>query len=266
MEPVRILTYCSNGKLTDDFSFAPASSLSAKSIEFEASPWSLRVRTSMERGHNPDSSMEQRLEQAITFIEENWSANTNDPASCISLSCLDWLEFSGNFLHGPRLRDSDLIDRNVYTFMSTGHSSCPIQERRADHCPAIELILCGSRHHVKRQHGCSPSRMGSGSDWLHDLAADLIDRERRSDGSLPGQMNTTSQHAMKFAARSAYGMLTERYAGTAHFHGHAEVLCNFEPEPFEHRLIVATPLYVETPRPAPPTTGRRWSLPRLFRR
>ncbi|MGW7223226.1 SAVMC3_10250 family protein [Streptomyces sp. NPDC054826] len=117
-------------------------------------------------------------------------------------------------------------------------------------CSGVQIILCGSRNHVLTEFDASPTRMGSGSDWLHDLAAVLVEREAQGDTSLPEGLHSTSRRDKEFAARSAYDMLVAEYEGPAYLHGHARVLCNFSPGVWQHRLIVATPLYVEAvPRP-----------------
>ncbi|MFF5839605.1 SAVMC3_10250 family protein [[Kitasatospora] papulosa] len=112
-------------------------------------------------------------------------------------------------------------------------------------CPDIELILCGSRQHVVMHHDCPPTRMGSGSDWLHDLAAELAASASRDDSSIASSLSSTSLGDQEFAARSAYNMMANYCDRPAYLQGHARVLCNFPPNRFRHRMIVATPLYVE---------------------
>ncbi|MGW9067994.1 SAVMC3_10250 family protein [Streptomyces yangpuensis] len=113
--------------------------------------------------------------------------------------------------------------------------------RRAD----IELILCGSRQHVSIEDDCPATRMSSGSDWLHDLTAELNASVERGDHALPLSLSSADVSDQEFAARSAYDMMADYRGGPAYLQGHARVLCNFPPGRFRHRMMVATPLYVE---------------------
>ncbi|MGC0311971.1 hypothetical protein QBC98_000416 [Kitasatospora acidiphila] len=156
---------------------------------------------------------------------------------------LDWMEFAGFFRFGRRLRDLGLSDQGVYTYMSTELE--PYISSDTAVCSNIQMILCGSIQHVREHRDAGPTRMGSGSDWLHDLAVALMDERATEDSSSLGQRFSVSQSAQEFAARSCYSMLTDRLDGPAYLHGHAQVLCNFPPGLWAHRLVVATPLYVE---------------------
>ena len=97
--------------------------------------------------------------------------------------------------------------------------------------------------------------MGSGSDWLHAMAADLVQLETRGDTTSPETLASTRLSDQEFASRSAFSMISHFYRTPGYRRGHARVLCNFPPERLRHRMIVATPLYVEVGvQPAPPTT------------
>lgn len=245
---MRELLYLSSAKLGE---FLPdgSSGFIDRSMEAEASVLGAGVRLAMGEAPASDEPLGPRLEQVLAHVRAKCDAHTNVPGSCESLGAYDWVEFTGFFLHAPRLRDWGLDDKGVYTFVSLENPPCSL-ERGEGACSGIQVILCGSRKHVLTQVDAPPTRMGSGSDWLHDLAAELVEREARGDTSLPDGLHSTSQRDKEFAARSAYDMLMTECEGPAYLHGHARVLCNFSPGVWQHRLIVATPLYVEAvPRP-----------------
>lgn len=239
--------------------------------EISAFGAALRIATS----ENPDSeSLGQRFEQVLAYAISVCDAQTMNPTSCEDLYTWDWLEFRGFFEYGARLRDWGLDDRGVYTFTSREIPACSL--RNEEECSEVQIILCGSREHVLTEPASPPKRMGSGSDWLHDLAAVLVEREARGDVSLPDELRSTSRRDKEFAARSAFDMLAPM-EGPAYLHGHARVLCNFPPGIWPHRLIVATPLYVEAvSRPQrsaiestagdSATPARRRFLPHFMRR
>ncbi|MFC9820751.1 SAVMC3_10250 family protein [Streptomyces erythrochromogenes] len=239
---MRELLYLSSGKLGE---FLPEGSGGFSNRAFEAEVSALGVGGRLAIGETPSAEVPlgHRLERVLADVSAKCEAHTAFPDSCRSLAAHDWLEFTGFFRHGPRLRDWGLEDRGVYTFMSHEEPSC--STGRGDACPGVQVILCGSRTHVLTQFEAPPTRMGSGSDWLHDLAAALVAREAQGDTSLPYELLATGRRDKEFAARSAHDMLLTEYEGPAYLHGHARVLCNFPPGVWQHRLIVATPLYVE---------------------
>ncbi|MFC4561235.1 SAVMC3_10250 family protein [Nocardiopsis mangrovi] len=251
---MRELAYLSTAKL-DEHQDEGSRWFSGRLIEVEVSALWARLRLAFGGAQAGADSPAMRLNQVIRELQGKYQAHNVVPASCDPLMARDWMEFTGLFRYGPRLRDLGLIDRGVYTFISLEDSSCSLS-RGEEQCPGIELILCGSRQHVLTEHDCSPTRMGSGSDWLHDLAAELVAKEDRGDLSFPDRLSSTSGGDQEFAARSSYSMMADYCDGPAYFHGHARVLCNFPPDRFQHRLIVATPLYVEVARrPESPVVG-----------
>lgn len=84
-------------------------------------------------------------------------------------------------------------------------------------------------------HECRPTRMSSGSDWLHDVAAELVETESRGISSLPHALSSTSSGDLEFAARSSYSMLAETATGLP--------------------ICVAMPASYATPLPARSGTG-----------
>lgn len=240
---MRELLYLSDAKV-GEFLPEDVGGFGNRALEAEVSALGAGVRLALGETPAVEQPLGQRFERVLAHVRAKCSAHTNLPDSCETLAASDWMEFAGFFRHGPRLRDWGLDDQGVYTFTSLEDPPCS-PGRDEDPCRGVQIILCGSQRHVLTQFDAPPTRMGSGSDWLHDLAAALVEREERGDTSLPDDLQSTSCRDKEFAARSAYDMLMTRYEGPAYLHGHARVLCNFSPGVWQHRLIVATPLYVE---------------------
>jgi len=266
------LIYLATAKF-DDFLPDGRSRITDRALETEVSALGARLRLAL--GESPgNEAIIHRFKQILAHLASACDAQTTDPQSCETLVTRDWFEFSGYFEYGARLSDLGLEDRGVYTFTSLENPPCSARGEQA--CPNIQLILCGSREHVLTEPTTQRTRMGSGSDWLHDLAAVLVERVARGDTSFPEELYSASRRDKEFAARSAYDMLAP-LEGPAYLHGHARVVCNFSPGARIHRLIVATPLYVEVvPRPvrraleatneASAAPSRRRLLPRFARR
>ncbi|WP_406226321.1 SAVMC3_10250 family protein [Streptomyces albidoflavus] len=272
---MRELLYFSEAKLGEFFS-GDRAHFADRAVETEVSALGAGLRVAVEETPPGDAALGQKLEQVLAHVRGKCDAHTSLPHSCESLAPHDWLEFAGFFRHGARLRDWGLDDRGVYTFMSFEDPPCAMA-RGGDACIGVQVILCGSRRHVLAHSDASPTRIGSGSDWLHDLAADMAETEAHGDAWPPETLHSTSRRDKEFAARSAYDMLVTTYEGPSYLHIHARFLCNFPPDVWQHRLIVATPLYVEAvrrPRRGGADLGAgnrasmpwRQRLPRLWRR
>ncbi|ROQ60234.1 hypothetical protein EDD93_7668 [Streptomyces sp. 840.1] len=264
---MRDLLYFSPLKL-QHFQGASESPLNGRSIEVETTAFGVGARLALGEpgpagagageGGGPD------LEEVIAHLERTCRAHTAVPDSCRSVGAYEWVEFSGQFHRGPRVRDWGLHDKGVYTF--TSHENpllCP-RFSEGSPCSGVEVLLCGSARHVIGEEDQPRTRMGSGSDWLHDMAAELVAMEERGETALPESLSRTAPGMQEYAARAAYDMMVSWRQGPVHVHGHARVLCNFEPVDGQHRLLVATPLYVETAPPpregalAPQPARRRW--------
>ncbi|WP_413251711.1 SAVMC3_10250 family protein [Streptomyces spectabilis] len=257
---VRECFYFSPAKL-NDFSFEPRLSILSRLNGAGATILGSGAHLSFKEGAAP-GVVESKLEAVIRYLKKTYRAHTDLPETCTQLMARDWLEFSGVYKHGPAVRDCGLLNQNVYAFASLEDSPC--HTRQTDECPRVQILLCGSLPHVQDYADRTPTRMGSGSDWLHDFAATLVQRESQGDASLPSTLFSTHQNDQEFAARSCYPMVEKFFRdGPSRFHGHARVLCNFSPERRGHRLIVATPLYVEPEKPPRSTASR---VSRLMRR
>jgi hypothetical protein len=50
-----------------------------------------------------------------------------------------------------------------------------------------DLLLCGSTEHLRRRTA-SAGRMGSGTEWLHDLIGKVNNADGRCDGAIPDEV------------------------------------------------------------------------------
>ncbi|MEU2794128.1 SAVMC3_10250 family protein [Streptomyces sp. NPDC007100] len=191
-----------------------------------------------------------RTKKAIKRAKSFCSAHTKIPGSCNDLLALDWVEFSGNFMCGPVMRDSITPGVNrfqgVYGYASFLNYDCGIKD-----CQGVEVLLCGSISHVLEYADAQPTRMGSRTEWVHDLAVRVAAAEAAREPIEPP--STSLKHVARYtsaetAVRFAHDMLSGHAAyGPAKLHGYARVLFNFPPPGgYSHRMILATPLYVES--------------------
>ncbi|MEV8477570.1 SAVMC3_10250 family protein [Streptomyces sp. NPDC051173] len=248
---MRELQYLSMAKL-DDFYERPRRRFTNRAVEAEASVMGSGGRVAVGESAAAERTSGERLERVLEHLEEQCWARSWEPAACGHLGVDAWLEFRGPFRYGAAVSDVGFHDRGVFTYASLEEGYCP--HRAAEFCPNIELLLCGSRQHVRDHRDHPPTRMGSGSDWLHTMAADLVQREAHGDATAPGTLASTRLADQEFAARSAFSMISHYYRTPGYLRGHARVLCNFPPERLRHRMIVATPLYVEAGVQPPPST------------
>ncbi|MFD5118951.1 SAVMC3_10250 family protein [Streptomyces sp. NPDC058385] len=191
-----------------------------------------------------------RTKEAIKRVRSSCSAHTKIPKSCDSLLARDWVEFSGNYMCGPVMRDSIIpgVDRfqGVYGYSSFLNYDCGIQD-----CQGVEILLCGSVPHVLEYADAEPTRMGSRTEWVHDLAVRVAAAEAARQPTEPPSVSLAQVANLanaETAVRFAHDMLSGHAAfGPAMLHGHARVLFNFPPrDGYGHRMILATPLYVES--------------------
>ncbi|WP_229871934.1 SAVMC3_10250 family protein [Streptomyces longisporoflavus] len=252
---MRELQYLSTAKL-DDFYEQPRRRLLDRAVEAEASVLGSGARVTLGEGVTAEATPAERLEPVLQHLKEQCWACLWEPSACGHLGVGAWLEFRGPFRYGAAASDVGFRDHGVFAYASLEEGHCPHQDD--EFCPNINLLLCGSKQHVRDYRDHPPTRMGSGSDWLHAMAADLAQREAYGDATPPEMLASTGLNDQEFAARSAFSMISHFYPTPGYLRGHARVLCNFPPERLRHRMIVATPLYVETgvqPTPPAPRTG-----------
>ncbi|WP_419997798.1 SAVMC3_10250 family protein [Streptomyces boninensis] len=258
--PVRELQYLSTAKL-DDFLEPRQRAFTDRAVEAEASVLGTGGRIALGEGAAAELTDAERLERVLAHLRPKCWAHTQMPESCATLGVGAWLEFRGFFRYGAALSDLGMRDLGVFAYASLEDDDC--RHLNDEFCNGIQVLLCGSKQHVRDYRDYPPTRMGSGSDWLHEMAADLVAKEARGDTSLPASLRSTNLNDQEFAARSAFSMISHFYRTPGYLNGHARVLCNLPPERLRHRLIVATPLYVEVGhQPNPQTSNQPEPSPR----
>jgi len=127
------------------------------------------------------------------------------------------------------------------------------------------VLLCGSIQHLRVQAE-SAGRMGSGTSWLHEMIFEIARRDERGTGVIPEFLtemvpNRRPLDSIESAAYGVYSWMSREYPPPrrSRMRGYAKILIDAGPPQFVHRLLVATPLFVEIgpQRPTPEGWWRR---------
>lgn len=170
----------------------------------------------------------------------------------------EWITFDCDMAYGTAHEDSGRMSDDVTFFASKQQ---PQWDTRI-----TALLLCGSIEHM-RDRTASAGRMGSSTEWLHELTRSIYDHEVSHDDrpieeltelSRPpwphevseGQVARWVHDVLNMSPTSQHGRLR----------GYAEVLLDDDDEKkFIDRLVLATPLYVELVPPEPRVARwKRW--------
>ncbi|MEV6796702.1 SAVMC3_10250 family protein [Streptomyces sp. NPDC051320] len=188
---MRELQYLSTAKL-DDFYEQLRRGLTDRSVETEVGALGVSARVACGgSGGTAAPTPDERLEQILGHLRKQCWARTWEPAACGHLGVGAWLEFRGFFRYGPAASDVGLRDAGVFSYASVEDGGC--RHRDEEFCSNIEVVLCGSMQHVRDHREHPPTRMGSGSDWLHAMAADLVAREMQGDTTPPALLASTAR-------------------------------------------------------------------------
>ncbi|MFF1691554.1 MULTISPECIES: SAVMC3_10250 family protein [unclassified Streptomyces] len=191
-----------------------------------------------------------RVRRALKRARKMVTSRTSAPESWTNLLAREWFEFSDFFMCGPVMRDSALPGasqfQGVYGFASFINYAC-----RNENCAGVDIVLCGSISNVLEYTDAEPTRMGSRTEWVHDLVIRMAADEAAGRPSEPPSTSLAmagSSASAETATRFTRSMLSGHAAyGPAKLHGYARVLFNFPPsDGYSHRIILATPLYVES--------------------
>ncbi|MER7805125.1 SAVMC3_10250 family protein [Streptomyces parvulus] len=202
------------------------------------------------------------VEQARRIIERR---HAPVPFTSRGLQANQWISFDLDMAQAAVHEDSGHPPEDVALFVGRVPAGTAGQPRD------LGLMLSGSVQHLRTQV-CAHGRMGSGTTWLHDL---VLEVERREEGGLhviPEFLNelmpySRSEVLIEEAAFAVHGWIDRTYppATRGRLRGHAVVLMDVDSPRWVHRLVVATPLYVEAVH-EPVGRARRRMLPRVRRR
>jgi hypothetical protein len=100
-----------------------------------------------------------------------------------NLEAGQWIFFDVKMGYGTVYRDTGLLPPtdDVALFYGSHTSAEPDGQTPTD------LLLCGSTEHLLRRTA-SAGRMGSGTEWLHDLVGKINNADNRGDGELPEEV------------------------------------------------------------------------------
>ncbi|MCX4878139.1 SAVMC3_10250 family protein [Streptomyces sp. NBC_00847] len=187
------------------------------------------------------------------------------PFTTRNLQVNQWITFDLAMSQTAVHEDSGRPPEDVALF--AGKVADESTERPRNH----RLMLCGSVQHLRAQV-CAQGRMGSGTTWLHDLILEVERREEHGVHVIPESLNELmpqrrSDELIEDAAVAVHGWIDREHPPSTRgrLRGHAIVLMDIDRPHWAHRLVVATPLYVEAVH-EPVAEPRRRGLPWITRR
>lgn len=171
----------------------------------------------------------------------------------------EWITFDTPMTYGTAHKDSGRIPDDVIFFAT--------QEQPRLEPRVTSLLLCGSIEHM-RDRVASAGRMGSGTDWLHELTRAIYEHELNTNDRPIGTLSAVCRRP--WPAEVSEGQVARWVHDVMNMdsptnqcgrlRGYAEVLMDCDnPGEFIDRLVLATPLYVELVPVAPRTSRwKRW--------
>ncbi|MEV0210665.1 SAVMC3_10250 family protein [Streptomyces sp. NPDC050788] len=202
------------------------------------------------------------VEKAQRIIERRFAPV---PFTTRNLQVNQWVSFDLDMAQVAVHEDSGAPPEDVALFVGQVPAGTAGQPRD------LGLMLCGSVQHLRTQV-CAHGRMGSDTTWLHDLILEVERREESGMNVIPEFLNDLMPHRrrevlIEDAAFGVHGWIQRQYPPSTRgrLRGHAIVLMDIDRPQWVHRLVVATPLYVEAAH-EPVAQARRRILPRIGRR
>ncbi|MFF2659405.1 SAVMC3_10250 family protein [Kitasatospora sp. NPDC058032] len=167
-----------------------------------------------------------------------------------------WVHFDLDMALKTVHEDSGTVPDDIALFVGCSPSTDPTATDTG-------VLLCGSIQHLRVQ-AQSAGRMGSGTSWLHEMIAEIARRDARGAGVIPEFLtemvpNRRLVDSIESASYGVYSWMSREYTPPRRnrMRGYAKVLIDAGPPQFVHRLIVATPLFVEN-APQRPTREGWW--------
>ncbi|WPB92213.1 SAVMC3_10250 family protein [Streptomyces malaysiensis] len=170
-----------------------------------------------------------------------------------------WIRFDLNLAQNVVYEDSGRPPADVALFAGDVPAGEAGQPRD------MGFLLCGSIQHLRTQD-LPPGRMGSDTTWLHDLILELDRREQEGNHVIPEFLTEVvpsreGERTREQAAFGVHGWMSRDWPmpERSRMRGYAIVLMDIDNSNWTHRLVVASPLYVEV-APQRATPRRRFSL------
>jgi hypothetical protein len=158
-----------------------------------------------------------------------------------------WIFFDVKMGYGTAYRDTGLLPQedDVALFYGSHRSTEPEGEVSTD------LLLCGSTEHLLRRTA-SAGRMGSGTEWLHDLIGKINNADSGGDGALPEEVGPDALATRRInmpaqIARWVFNVIWNHHSPDqfARLQGLAKILFIVPENEIVNRLVLATPLFVQ---------------------
>lgn len=165
-----------------------------------------------------------------------------------------WVHFDLDLAHRTVHEDSGTVPDDVVLFVGSFPSADPAAADNG-------VLLCGSVQHLRVQAE-SAGRMGSDTSWLHEMIGEIARRDAQGIGVIPEFLteivpNRRPADSIETAAYGVYAWMSREYPPPRRnrMRGYAKILMDAGPPQFAHRLLVATPLFVENAPQRPPRRG-----------
>ncbi|MER7179798.1 SAVMC3_10250 family protein [Streptomyces hyaluromycini] len=199
---------------------------------------------------------EAALDRAVKRLVQHHAPST---LSAPDLRPNQWIAFDLDMALKTAHEDSGTVPDDVVLLVGTAPALAPAV---AD----TGLLLCGSVQHL-RVHAQSAGRLGSGTSWMHEMIAEIARRDAHGVGVIPEFLTEILPDrrrpvdSIEGACFGVYSWMSRDYPPPSRnrMRGYAKVLVDTGTQTYVHRLVVATPLYVEiAPQsPARPSWWRR---------
>lgn len=241
---MRELLYVSEQKLRHMFWDARRfPGLPGHSVETSMGMFGANAKVSLGSTDQNSDELPTKLERVIRYLDRTHRA-VDFPRS--DLEPNQWIRFDFKAKYGKAHEDSAPTFSTEDVVLFGGSAESTQQE--------IDLLLCGSVHHLRDQV-ISTGRMGSSTSWLYDFIKSLEENENNGVHVVP-EFPEARIHSrrrefdLRMAAHEAFGGLmrsSHPSPDSGRLRGHAKVLLDIDDPRWTTRLVVATPLYVEIP-------------------
>ncbi|WP_373303614.1 SAVMC3_10250 family protein [Streptomyces cinnamoneus] len=233
------MIYFSRRRLDAFFPARPPRRMPAVSAEVDLQVASVALSPAPPR--NPTESELHRLRKVRRQLERE-AAHFYAP----ELATGEWIFFDIEMGWSTSHEDSALPDLDdVVLFFGSLR-----RERSPDGIP-VDLMLCGSTEHLLKKTATA-GRMGSGTEWLHDLILKINNADAHGHTDIPEALTAEALAAPRInrpdqVARWVFNVIEGHHAPKhrARAQGLARVDLHIPESRILPRLIVATPLYVQ---------------------
>lgn len=223
------------------------------SLQFPAGPVTAQVNL----GAPATSTLvtEATLDRAVKRLVQHHAPSS---LSTPDLRPNQWIAFDLDMALRTAHEDSGAVPDDVALFVGTAPS-------QSSAVPSTGLLLCGSVQHL-RVEAQTAGRFGSGTSWIHAMIAEIARRDAHGVGVIPEFLTEmlpirSPIDSIEDACLGVYSWMSRDYPppSRSKMRGYAKVLIDTGSQADVHRLVVATPLYVENApqRPARPSWWRR---------